>query len=67
MSTISETYQDKTIEIRDNKRLLINSKPVQLLFDNEAGKWSTHLIPYMQYDDLLTLAKQIIADSEEFK
>ncbi|MCP5245647.1 MAG: hypothetical protein H6937_06785 [Burkholderiales bacterium] len=67
MSTISETYQDKTIEIQDNKRLLINSKPVQILFDNETGKWSTHLIPYKQYDDLLTLAKQIIADSEEFK
>lgn len=67
MSTITESYLDKIIEIQDNKKLLINSKPIQILFDNETGKWSTHLIPYKQYDDLLTLAKQIIADSEEFK
>jgi len=67
MSTITESYLDKTIEIQDNKRLLINSKPIQIFFDNETRKWSTHLIPYKQYDDLLTLAKQIIADSEEFK
>ncbi|SER14805.1 hypothetical protein SAMN05421690_10105 [Nitrosomonas sp. Nm51] len=67
MSTIMETYQDKTIEVQDNKKLLIDSKPIQVVFDNDTGKWSTHLIPYKEFDDLLALAKQIIADSEEFK
>ncbi len=67
MPTITESYLDKTIEIKDNNRLQIDSKPIQVLFDNETGKWSTHLMPYKQYDDLLTLARQIISDSEEFK
>ncbi|MCP5243778.1 hypothetical protein [Nitrosomonas sp.] len=67
MSTTTEAFQDKTIEIQDNTMLFIDGKPIQVVFDNETGKWSTHLIPYKEFDDLLTLAKQIIADSEEFK
>ena len=67
MSIISESFQGKMIEIQDNKTLSIDSKPVQVFFNNVTGQWVTHLIPYKTFDDLLTLAKQVIADSEEFK
>ena len=67
MSTITETFQNKTIEIQDSKTLSIDGKPVQVVFDNETEQWATNLIPYKTYDDLSALAKQVIADSEEFK
>lgn len=67
MSVVKETYQNKTIEIQNNEKLLIDNKPIQLSFDHETGRWATHMIPYKQYDDLMTLAKQLIADTEEFR
>jgi len=66
MPVITETHQNKTINIVDNKQLSIEGKPISLIFDHDTGKWSCHLLPYTQYDDLVTLAKQVIDDSEEF-
>lgn len=66
MPVITETHQNKTINIVDNKQLSIEGKPIPLIFDHDTGKWSCHLLPYTQYDDLVTLAKQVIDDSEEF-
>jgi len=66
MTTITETHHNKTIDILDDKQLSIEGKSIPLDFDHETGKWSTHLLPYTQHDDLVTMAKQIIDDSEEF-
>ncbi len=66
MTTVTETHHNKTINILDDKQLSIEGKSIPLDFDHETGKWSTHFLPYTQYDDLVTMAKQIIDDSEEF-
>ena len=66
MTTVTETHHNKTINILDDKQLSIEGKSIPLDFDHETEKWSTYLLPYTQYDDLVTMAKQIIDDSEEF-
>ena len=66
MTTVTETHHNKTIDILDDKQLSIEGKSIPLDFDHETEKWSTYLLPYTQYDDLVTMAKQIIDDSEEF-
>lgn len=67
MSVITETHHNKTIKIVDGKQLSIEGKPIPLIFDHDTGKWSCDLLPYTQYDDLITLARQVIDNSEEFK
>ena len=67
MPVITETHHNKTIHIADDKHLSIEGKLIPLIFDHETGKWSSDLLPYTKYDDLVTLAKHIIDDSEEFK
>ncbi len=67
MPVITETHHNKTIKIVDDKELSIEGKPIPLIFDHETGEWSSNLLPYTKYDDLVTLAKHVIDDSEEFK
>lgn len=67
MSVISETHHNKTINIVDDKQLIIEGKPIPLIYHHENDKWSSDLLPYTKYDDLVTLAKDVIDNSEEFK
>lgn len=57
-----ETYKNKKITLSDDKlHLTIQSKEIQVDFDEDAKNYSSYdVLPYMTFPTLLDLAKAIV-------
>ncbi|GJL76152.1 hypothetical protein [Nitrosomonas sp.] len=66
MAHHKEIFEDCEIEIKDDNKLLINSKEIDYEHDRDINKWSSRYLPYTRYDSLLEMARAIAQHTVEF-
>ncbi|MCK5888429.1 MAG: hypothetical protein KAG19_00635 [Methylococcales bacterium] len=65
MTTMTETFDGCEITI-EGDTVTINSRQIDCEYSNDSKKYSTSYLPYSDYSNLLTLAKDVIRNTVEF-